>query len=227
MNQRFRPLLALLIAVIIFTATGRRAHAAVIIDQPANSSLFGRVAQEFPNDPDFNAYEFDDIVTSIAYSLGILTVYGDEQGDSTQNTSVRAEIWSDLPPAGSVVLSQTGSQVGNNLVFDFGGATLPAGTYFLTAFVVRELTGGGQWFWNLNEPVTGLESHFFNPGGGFGFGTTVIPGSTGPFSADGPVNQAFTLEGAAAAAVPEPASLLLVGLGVFGSRFVRRRVRTS
>jgi hypothetical protein len=36
----------------------------------------------------------------------------------------------------------------HDIVVDFAGALLPAGTYYLTAFVVRQSASDGVWYWN-------------------------------------------------------------------------------
>jgi hypothetical protein len=47
----------------------------------------------------------------------------------------------------------SGAQIGGTLYFAFGGALLPAGTYWLNAHVVRPKSAC-RWYWNLRYPVS-------------------------------------------------------------------------
>lgn len=194
------------------------ASGAIIVDQsPANG--LGYVAQNF-TDLGFSALQFDDFTTSQAWALTTLTVYGTEMGNSSFNTAVTAEIWSGLPGSGSLVMSTvSGSQVGANLNLDFGGQALGAGSYWLTAYVTRSFSGGGQWFWNSFAPVSGSESFLYDPSNYFGYGAAPIAGSLS-LHAQIPLDMSFTLNGSE---VPEPSTLGLVLAGSALVAFARRR----
>ena len=98
------------------------------------------------------------------------------------NRAVVGQIFTGLPDKGGIlVMSGIGKEdAGATLTINFGNQTLQPGSYWITAYVVRASAqaGGGQWFWDETTPVTGSEEYFYNPLGGFGFGTASIPGST-------------------------------------------------
>lgn len=97
---------------------------------------------------------------------------------------------------GTVVLSTVG--IGRTddtgiVEFDFGGAALPQGTWWVSVQALGGRPAFGQVFWgrtNVNDP-NGSEHYFHNPGGGFGHGPDPVPGSVA-FAA-GPADLAFTL----------------------------------
>jgi len=187
-----------------------------IADQPWDGISYGYVAQDFSDFPSFSSYQFDDVVFSKDYYVETLFAPGSEFGFSGANTDVIGQIWSDLPDKGGVLLAEGhGTQVGSDLVIDFGGAQVNAGSHWITAWVERSFGAGGQWFWLSTTPVTGSEEYFYNPGGGFGFGTASIPGSVVFGVAH---DMAFTLTGTP---VPAPGAAALLGLG--GLVALRRR----
>lgn len=188
--------------------TGGASQRSTIVDQQPAGTGIGRVSQAFGDFPAFTTLGFDDFTLSSAYNLTSLTVYGVENGNGSFNAAVRyaiLDVASNSP--GVIYASGVGVQVGADLQFDLTGVTLGAGTYWLTAWVDRPFTGGGQWFWAEAGTANGSESFFHNPGGGFGFGTNPTAG-TAIFGA--PSDLAFTLSGDV---VPAPSALALLGLG--------------
>jgi hypothetical protein len=155
-------------------------------------------SQNFTDTPEFSTYEFDDFVVGAnGWTVTKITVAGIEQGDPTLNTGVKLAI-STGGDANLVTTTYDGVEdATGNLVFDNLNIALDAGaTMWITAWVERPFTPGGQWFWSTADdgsPV-GSEEIFDNPGGGFGSGTDPIPGSM-VFTT--PADLAFTIEGTA------------------------------
>jgi hypothetical protein len=172
--------------------------------QKYDGSSAGAVAQKFTDFTSFSSYEFDDFTTSINYNVTTLTVPGQEFGTASANIAVTGEIWNGLPGSGggSIVMTSThGKEKANGaLAINFGSQLLPAGSYWVTAYVTRGFGTGGQWFWDRTlgrHGVNGSQEQFYNPGGGFGFGTQPINGSAIFGTAE---DMAFTLKGTAASA---------------------------
>lgn len=214
-----------LMGLALIGAAAGFAAADTIVDQPYDGTSGGRVAQDFGDFPSFSSFEFDDFSTSDDYYVTLLTVPGSEAGDRDENTDVVGEIWTDLPDrGGSLVMSGLGTEGDDgSLSIDFSAQLLNAGSYWITAYVARDFTSdndsdgasGGQWFWLATTPVNGSQEQFYNPGGGFGAGTSSIDGE---IIFDTPADQAFKLEGRL---VPEPSALALLALGALS--MIRRR----
>lgn len=193
------------------------ANAAVIVNQP-NDTGAGYTSQDFTDFPAYSGSCFDDFTLSTTTQLGALTVFGVDYngGTAAANISVVARIFLAPDLNTSAIATVVGTQVGSDLVFDMSSVNLGAGTYWLSAQVVRPFIGGGQWGWNTSSTTNGAHSMYHNPGGGFGVGTS--PVSTEELG-NGAWDMAFVMEGTE---VPAPGALALLGAaGLVGSR--RRR----
>jgi len=189
-------------------------QAGVVVDQQYSGG--GITSQHFPDNPGFTNQAFDDFSLDGTTDLSALTIYGAESGNPAYNNSIVMHISSSVGFDAPVLFTATGTQVGSNLVFDLTGMQLEAGHYWLSAFVDRPFTDGGQWYWGTSSTQNGEHAMWQNPGDAFGFGSApMLTSAIG--SAD--YDLAFKLEGAAA---PAPGALALLGaVGLVGAR--RRR----
>ncbi len=172
-------------ALAIVLATGltllsmipSRANAGVVVDQSSGQTGKYIQSQDFPDIPMYDVAVFDNFTIGSAVSLTSLTVFGsDFYGNPANNLAVIAGIYASPDRTTAPILSANGVEVfagGANLLFDFGGATLPAGSYWLSARIVRPNSQAG-WYWRMRLPITGSQAIWHNPGGGFGLGTAPI-----------------------------------------------------
>jgi hypothetical protein len=151
----------------------------LIVNQPWDGKQLAGIAQVFTDLQKASAFEYDDFTTTAAYNINIMHVPGDEFGSSKQNIRVVGQIWTGLPDkGGTLVMTGNGLELANgSLDINFQSQPLQAGSYWITAFVVRPFLTGGQWFWFRTTPINGSEEFFYNPGGYFGLGTNSVPGS--------------------------------------------------
>lgn len=205
------------LGVVGFVETGQ---GGVIADQP-NDLSNGYTSQEFTDYPQYTGSCFDDFALLEATILGSLRVFGTDYsstGGST-NVDVVARIYLTPDLSTSAIATVSGVQSGSDLLFDLSSVTLDAGTYWLSAQVVRSFDAGGQWFWNVSSSTNGAQAMFHNPGGGFLVGTEPVPITALGATAH---DMAFLLEGEP---VPTPASGIAAAIGA--ALAWRRRRRRS
>jgi hypothetical protein len=95
------------------------------------------------------------------------------------------------------VVGIPGGQPGGLISLDLtaNGIALPAGTYYLGIMSQMDFAVGGQNGWQSIPTVTGTMARFFNPGGGFGVGTTATDITT--ISSGVPLDLSFRISAAA------------------------------
>lgn len=147
------------------------ARADVIVDQSSGETGQFIPSQEFPDLPAYTAVAFDNFTIGTPLHITTLTAFGVTTGNPSSNLAVVAGIYASPDLTTSPVLSASGTQVGADLFFDFGGATLAAGSYWLGAYIVRN-NSAGAWLWNLRLPISGSQALWHNPGGGRGAGAS-------------------------------------------------------
>ena len=150
------------------------ANAAVIVDQSSGQTGTFFTSQEFTDLTANSASAFDDFTIATPFDLTWLTVFGREGGNPSGDVRVKAGIYATPDWTTNPILSASGVQVGADLSFDFRGATLAAGTYWVGAYVVRSVDAG-VWSWKLRLPISGSEAMWHNPGGASGLGTSPVP----------------------------------------------------
>jgi hypothetical protein len=202
------------------------ARLGVIVNQDPGIGV-GIVSQDMPDFPTFSSAAFDDFTLTQAHVITTFTAYGFDQ-NAAPNVAVVAGIYATPDLTTAPLYSETGSEDDSgNLTFDFGGALLDVGTYWITAYIVRPFDPReSEWFWRFFDPVSGSYAMWHNPFGGWDLGTA--PTSAGPAASVGLVDMAYTLSGVA---VPEPSPLALGGtltvVGFLASRARRRLARAT
>jgi hypothetical protein len=198
------------------------AKAYIIVDQAPTYEA--TASQIFSDAPEYSSFGFDDFTTTQSFDLTSLLIYGIESGDPSLNTAVTASLWASPGVTGTPLYSFSGSEINPNLKFDLTGTRLLPGTYWLSAYVTRPLSG--QWFWSASSAISGAPAAWQNPGGGFGLGTSVIFSPDFPLDEPGESSFAFKLEGNPVS-VPGPLPALGVFAGFAASRRLRARIRNT
>ena len=149
-------------------------RAEVLVDQSSGATGRYIQSQDLTNQPQYSAAAFDDFTITAPYRITTLHAIGREYyGAPSYNLDVVGGIYTEPDMRIAPIVRVSGVQVGNDLFFDFGGVVLPAGQYWIGAWIVRPNTFGG-WYYNLRMPINGSEARWHNPGGGHGYGTEPV-----------------------------------------------------
>jgi hypothetical protein len=189
------------------------ASAQWLYDKQPDGSGNGYVSQDFADFPDFTTYSFDDVDMGWGWFVQRVIIYGVEMGLPQFNQGVYLGVGS-APGYDAIEKTYSGAYVEGNLEFTFDDVW--EGVVWVSAWIRRPFGTGGQWFWLVNQQdIDWSESYGHNPGGGFGLGTDPFPWSYGQGV---PADMAMSV-----GVVPEPATLLAVGLGLAGLALRRKR----
>lgn len=201
-----------LISAAFVLAACASVSADILWHQPYDGASPQVTSQKYTDAIAQSVYLFDDFfVGSGGWTVNRVTVYGLETGSSAANAGVflKLSAIAGINAPGQVF---TGTQVGNNLVFNLPDVYLTPSYQWLTAFVERPMSGG-SWRWNTTTPITVNQFVVHNPGGGLGLGTSPVLGSKLPQLAKKPKDLSFTIEGTQGCCddcvIPELPSLML------------------
>lgn len=220
-----------LLSLSMLAALAASSHA--VLWNQSDYTLEGIVDQEFSDFADFSTFAVGDItlssasnITSVSTLIGFFT----NQAGWMSVNSARLNIFSKTgpfptqdPTTGTVVSATNTLFNATDNIWEFKASglniNLAAGSYWVGLTPISNFGTNGQAFHATTGTQIGDSSKLRNPGGGFGFGT-----EWSEFSAIGFANGDATLivDGAA---VPEPASMAVLGLGI--AALVRRRRNAS
>jgi hypothetical protein len=200
---------------------GSAARAAFIVDQEPTAGI-GLQSTFYTLQPGASFAEIDTFTTTAAYRLGTLTAFSSSDGGGAP-LSASASIYEGAPPdepGSTLVATASGNlDASHSIVVDFGNELLPAGSYFLTAFVVRQTELDGIWYWNTT--YSGPQALTWAIGEGQPPAPETNPNQTGPLAL------AYTLTGTLATPAPELPTWALFdsGFALAGLLSTRRRLR--
>ncbi|MBV6457310.1 MAG: hypothetical protein HONBIEJF_00418 [Fimbriimonadaceae bacterium] len=217
--------------IAALTAAACSSYGLVIYEKRPDTSGSAYISQDFPDFPSYSTATFDDVHLAWPSPLGRISIYGLELGDPAFNEGVFLGIGTapgydaitKIYPGAYVAQprSSTASPLRGNLEFDLAGDVY-SGTIWVSAWVRRPYSNGGQWFWLVNSrTVDWSENYGHNPGGGLGLGSDPFPWR---YNFGMPADSAMTVR---YAELPEPAALaaMALGLAVFGRWRFGRNVK--
>lgn len=206
-------------------------------DQSTNPAGNGTPAQNFEAALDaYDCMTADDFVVpvNVVWSVNTIEFIG-TRSQATPVTTASISIYADAGGSpGTVEQTFPNYPVtynGTALIADFaGGLVIPQGTHWVSVQANIDFTPDGQFFWSNRMAPTGADSHFINPGDGFGGGCTTwtpVPacGVGGGFS-----DTLFVINGQEGASIPTLGAkgiIALISLLAMGGLWFAVRSRRS
>jgi subtilisin family serine protease len=158
-----------------------RGSSSLIYDQTASQTSSGTLAIHDLDEPEFWAVQAaDDFIVPIDenWTIDRVVANGFYAGLVNPASSVRVFFYEDdAGQPGAELQSFIGlapsADASGVLTFDLPATvSLGGGTYWLSVQPEMDFFGDGRWFWFQNSAQVGHESHWRNPGNGYGSGCT-------------------------------------------------------
>jgi hypothetical protein len=202
------------------------ANAVLLYGQGPDASGLAYISQNLTDDASLSTYLFDDFTVPVNFiwTITMVKAYGDEGGVASTTTGTHVRIQS-TPGFGAGTTYGTmdnagaGGLSGGNLTRT-GSIVLGAGHYYISVWIDRSFTNGGQWNWKQSTPVAKDSAYAHNPGGAL-IGTPNVV-HIHDVTGSPPVDLAFELSGTEEV-VPEPATFLAIGVGLAALAARRRK----
>ena len=155
---------------LAFSFMTSTARADVLVDQSSGQTGAGAGSKYATDNVPLSAALIGDFTIGSTTAITQMTAFGAVWPTTTTFPDVRAAIhpapdWRTTP----ILITGGVHMADGSLSFDFGGAQLPAGTYWVTAYVVDSISGP-DWYWKIRYPVTGSWAMWHNPGDIWGYG---------------------------------------------------------
>lgn len=195
----------------------QKAIADVLWDTSINQAFSNVASQRFTDFDDAPVLSFDDvIVSSKGWKINRFTAFGvedSEGGVPGANLRVVLGIFQAPQADRDPLFLFTGEENNDeDLVFDLDGFFLPAGTYWVSAYVERPYEPGLQWFWHRaisDSHLHGNEAVLHDPYDLSGRGVTQPTPHSVMFGTASDLS--FRIEGVQVPEVLSPAVVLLTG----------------